>query len=130
MNFIPNLINDYKSPIKYILLSGAIYGYIFALLWVLDSFTDINPRISYALILGSAYIIDYTFTGTWVFQKNLNWKSLIRFLVFILFSYVLNVLVFSIIYSITGLAVPSAILVASLLFLPRYFLSKKFVYRN
>jgi putative flippase GtrA len=125
-----DLIRRFASPARYIVLSGLIYAYIFFLLWFTDSVLETNPRISYAVILGSAYIIDYTLTGRWVFQKNLNWKTVVRFFIFIIISYVLNVLVFSIIYSTTEIALLSALLVALILFLPRYFLSKKFVYRD
>ena len=125
-----DLIRRFASPIKYVVLSGMIYAYIFVFLWLADSFLETNARISYAVILGSAYIIDYALTGKWVFQKNLNWKTVIRFLVFIVISYVLNVLVFSLIYSATEVALLSALLVALILFLPRYYFSKKYVYRD
>jgi len=125
-----NLIRRFASPIKYVVLSGMIYAYIFVSLWLVDLFLETNARISYALILGSAYIIDYALTGRWVFQKNLNWKTVIRFLIFIIISYALNVLVFSLIYSASQVALISALLVAIILFLPRYYFSKKYVYRD
>jgi len=125
-----DLIFRFAEPLRYVLLSAAIYSYIFILLGLSDFLLDINPRVSYAVILASAYVIDYAITGRWVFGKNLGWRSIARFIIFVSVSYFLNVVLFLAIYTMTSLAVVSAMTVAVILFLPRYYLSKTFVYRN
>ena len=125
-----DFLRKFEAPARYIILSGAIYAYIFTALWITETTLNLSPRISYPAILASAYILDYAITGKWVFRKLLNWMSALKFVVFIAFSYILNVLTFAYVYSVTEAAVLSALMVAVILFLPRYYLSKKFVYSN
>ena len=123
-------LRKFEAPARYIILSGAIYAYIFTALWITDTILELSPQISYPFVLASAYVLDYAFTGKWVFRKLLNWMSALKFVVFIALSYILNVLTFAYVYSVTEAAVFSALLVAVILFIPRYYLSKKFVYSD
>lgn len=82
--------------LKYINISGVGYAYVFLFLFILVEYAKMNETISFILVYGSWYVLQYFFQLRYLFNKKHNKNFAYRYIIYIVFFFTLTTLVYSI----------------------------------
>lgn len=82
--------------LKYINISVIGYAYVFFFLFILVEFAKMNETISFILVYGSWYILQYFFQLRYLFNKKHNKSFASRYILYIVSFFILSSLVYSV----------------------------------
>lgn len=121
--------SDFGLVAKYILASAGVYVAVFALMYIFTDLFKINPKVSFFVVYGLAYVSGYLLDLKVVFLKDHSWGKVIKYLLHIGFFFTLGNLLFSFFINVQIYYIVATVLTIGLLFPLRFFAYKYFVYR-
>lgn len=114
--------------IKYVATSLLVYGYIFAALYALVSWLNVNEVIAYVVVYAGAYLLEYTATMRLVFAVQHRWRMLLKYTVYVAGFFGINTLLYAALVRAEVHYLLAAFLVALVLMPARYLVNKHWVY--
>lgn len=115
--------------LKYIFLSVFGYLYVIVCMYFLVDMLNMPAQIAYALTYISAYFFDYLANLKYIFNKENSNKTVIRYILYLIVSFLVNNLIYSLLIYLNINYLLSAIIVILLLFPARFFALKYVVYK-
>lgn len=114
---------------RYVIVTGLIYGYVFSAMYVLIDVMGWNRTLSYVIVYGIAYTLNYLLTLKFVFLKANSAKTAIKYLIYILLSFLFGAALFHLLSMLHVNYALAMCIVMATLFPLRFLLNKLFVFR-
>jgi len=105
--------------------------FIFAGTAILVEFFGVDPSTAYISVITLGYIGLYLLSVYFVFRTKTSKKNLGRFIILLITSYIVNIVVFTLLHDIAGLPYPLVLILNIISLGPlRFLASKYFVYHE
>lgn len=80
---------------KYINISIIGYAYVFLLLFITVEYFRADKKLSFVLVYGSWYIIQYFFQLKYIFNKTHRKKTVLKYILYIMFFFTITTVIYS-----------------------------------
>ncbi len=114
---------------RYIIISIVGYSIIFFGLYLFIDVLKVNKTISFLIVYAFNYMFLYMVQLKYLFMTNHNSKKMIRFLIYLFFSYLIATLLFFVLTSFNLQYLIATVLTVIILFPLKLFVLKKVVYK-
>ena len=126
---VRRLMQNYAPAFRYVLTSAAVYAFILVALYLLVDLAGMSPTPAYVVVLLAAYLIEYTATLLFVFQRSHSWGNVARYLFYVVLFLTISTALYDAIRMAGVHYLLSALLTPAILMPLRFFFNKWWVYR-
>ena len=126
MHRLQSLINKnsqtYAKILRYGVVSLLTYAYALTGIYLLTKFSIVDPKLSYAIIYSTIYIVQYPFLIKFVYKVDYQRKFILRYGLFLILNWLVSSLLYYFFVKMTAGVWGSFLMVTLVMFPIRYFI--------